>query len=164
MQKTTTQSQKPNKSLWSEEDKDKLTVALAVTIKGQKQYGETYLVKDIEAFWSLKLENRFTMPQVLWALDKYTDRKSDVPVPADIIQILNPESPKITQAEYVNALKVQEKNNHDRFSVEAQVIEDYNKQNNQERDRVFAEKQEIKALASDNRVKLAISNAVKRIA
>lgn len=114
--------------------------------------------------WRLKLESRYSIAQVLWALDKYTDRKSDVPVPADIIQILNPESPKITQAEYVNALKVQEKNNHDRFSVEAQIIEDYNKQNNRERDRVFAEKKEIESLAPDNRVKVALANAVRKIA
>ena len=103
------------------------------------------------------------MAQILWAVDKYTDRNRDVPVPADIIKILNPESPRITQAEYVDALKKHEKNGYPKYSVEEQIINDYNEQNNAERDRVFAEKQEIEALAKDNPVKIELANAVKRI-
>ena len=52
---------------------------------------------------------------------------------ADIEAILNPPSPKITTAEYVNAKKWQELNGYSAYTPEAILIRDYDAQQAEDR-------------------------------
>lgn len=60
----------------------------------------------------MKLGSRYSVAEVLRGLDIYTDRKSDIPSPADIIQILSPEPEKISQAAFIEAQEWQKRNNN----------------------------------------------------
>lgn len=51
------------------------------------------------------MEKRFTVEQVISAIEKYTDKKSDIPTAADLIAIIEPEDDKITHEEYKHALR-----------------------------------------------------------
>ena len=102
----------------------------------------------------MKLENKFSAKQVVYAIDKYTDTKNDIPAPADIINILTPEEPKITHAQYMEALEAQKRNGYPQFSSEAYLIKDYKKQQNEKADIAEQENNKIMQLAS---------NSVKRI-
>lgn len=126
---------------------------LSVLINGQKAYGKEYSVKDTFAYYELKLK-RFSAQQVMHALDKYTDKRNDIPAPADIINILSPEEPKITEAQYVNACKTQERDGWPMYSVAQFTIEDYRRQNDKKREEFKIENEEIARL---------VNNSVRRI-
>lgn len=67
----------------------------------QKGYGESPedMAKRESAFqWKL---GRFTFDDVKAAMERYTDVRSDIPAPADIIQMLDPEPEGLSQAVYV---------------------------------------------------------------
>lgn len=75
-----------------------------------------------------KLESRFAVSEVIHAINKYTDRKDDIPTPADIINILKPVV-KISQSEYIDALKQREQDRKhgcsNKFSYASSVIGEY---------------------------------------
>lgn len=116
---------------------------LSILINGQKTYGRDYSVSDTFAYYELKLQSRYSAEQILYAVDKYTDTKNDIPAPSDIINILNPEAPKITEAQYVNACKEQERNGFPAFSAESVIIENYGKQNSDEQAEFKIQNEEI---------------------
>jgi len=60
----------------------------------------------------MKLEHRYSVDRVIFALNEYTDRKNDIPSPADIINHIDPEPPRITEAQYIAAQKFQERNGY----------------------------------------------------
>ena len=127
---------------------------LSITINGQKAYGKEYSVTDTFAYYELKLQSKFSAEQVLYALDKYTDIHNDIPAPSDIINILSPEEPKVTQIEYLDAIKKHELNGFKAFSPESMVIEQYKKENYE-----ATESYEIEC----DKIKEICSNSVKRI-
>lgn len=53
--------------------------------------------------------------------------------PAHVTEILDPESKKITQAEYIAALDWQKRNGYPAYSAEAVLIREYEKQNAEDR-------------------------------
>lgn len=72
---------------------------------GQKGYGEKPEDADIRDRYFQRKLGRFTFDQVLEAMDRYTDVKSDIPSPADIIQILDPEPEPLSNSMYVRICK-----------------------------------------------------------
>ena len=80
------------------------------------------------------------------ALDEYTDRKNDIPAPADVIEILAPPTPRITEAEYIAALRYQERNGYPQFSPEKFIIDDYKAQREGAREAVKAPMIETKSV------------------
>lgn len=124
--------QKPS-NFWSESDKVELIKNLSVVIKGQATYGQVS-ISDSYEFFKHKLEKKYSVDQIIRALDLYTDRNRGIPVPADINNILDPEKPKITQSEYVNAKKWQEQNqNYSAYTPEAILIKSFEKQQEEDR-------------------------------
>lgn len=99
-------------------------------VQGQNAYGKKHDLAHLLAYYEFKLQRRYSVAQVLHALDIYTDRHDDIPTPAGIIAILSPEPPKITEAQYVNACKWQERNGYPIFSDARDLIEEYHRQNN----------------------------------
>ena len=96
-------------------------------LEGQNSYGE----RDADlvmSFWEWKLSSRFTADQVIFALDKYTDDNYDFPTPAGLIEILQPQEPRITESQYISAQKAQERNNWPMLSEEQTIIDKYREQ------------------------------------
>lgn len=88
-----------------QDSQNKLTGLLYQVFMMQKGYGESPedMAKREKAFqWKL---GRFTFDQVLEAMERYTDVKSDIPAPADIVQILDPEPEPLSNAMYVQLCK-----------------------------------------------------------
>lgn len=88
---------------WNKSDQENITKALAVICKGQNPYGKEINIKDLFEYFKYKLDGRYTVDQVLYALGKYTDKFDDIPRPSGIIKILEPA--KITYAEYKYSLE-----------------------------------------------------------
>lgn len=118
---------------WSGSDLESLTNILTVLVKGQNAYGKQHNLGDLLAYMRFKLERKYTAEQVLYAIDQYTNRHDDIPTPADINNILDPEKPRITDAEFVEAQKWQDANGYPRFSAAFETIQEYKKQNSEAR-------------------------------
>jgi len=130
---------------------------LTVLIDGQKQYGKEYSLKATLDYFRLKLEKKYTVDQVMFALDEYTDKKNDIPSPADINNILVPEPVCINQSEYIAALNWL-KNQGYPICIEAEekrnIIKDYERQEEKSRDDFKIENDKIAQI---------VSGSVKRI-
>ncbi len=100
----------------------------------QKAYGRQLNAKLIMQGWEIKFSERFTVEQLLYALDKYTDKHDDFPSPANLIEILQPEEPTVTEAQFIAAQKWQERN-HDwsQYTEASETIAAYRKQNDEKR-------------------------------
>ena len=107
----------------------KFVKVLSIIVKGQNAYGRKHNLEDMISYFGLKLSKRYTVDQVIYALDIFTDKYDDIPTPSDVIKILNPEKPKITEAQFVEAQKWQERNGYPIFSDARDVIDQYRKQN-----------------------------------
>lgn len=133
---------------WTKSEQESLVMTLTVLINGQKGYGRQHSVKDTYAYYRAKLERRFTVSQVLYALDVYTDKQNDIPAPADVIQILDPPKPRITEAQFIEAQKWQERNGYPMFSDAKTLIEKYRKQEAEKQDEHKSQRDMIQAIAS----------------
>lgn len=95
---------------------------------GQKAYGKEIDITGLFLYMKQKLESRFTVSEVIHAINKYTDRKDDIPTPADIINILKPVV-KISESEYIDALKQREQDRKhgcsSQFSYASSIISEY---------------------------------------
>ncbi len=107
---------------------------LTVLINGQKAYGKDYSVADTFSYYKMKLDGKYSANRILQAVDKYTDKKNDIPAPSDIIQILNPPPKQITYAEYKHALEQHAAEGYPMFGYFGGVIKDYQKQQSAESD------------------------------
>lgn len=141
-------------NFWPQSDQEALAKTLSVIAQGQKAYGKEINLKDIFDYFKIKLEGRFSVAQVVFAIQKYTDAKNDIPAPADIIKILNPEAPKVTEAQYYQACREYERNCFNEFTDAYETKKLYERQANQARENFAIENQQIKSL---------VSNSVKRI-
>ncbi len=106
---------------------------LSVICTAQKAYGKEVNIADVYAYFEMKFQGRYSVDQIIYALGIYTDRKSDIPTPADIFNILNPPAPRISEAAFVEAQKYQERNNWPIMSDAQDVIDAYRKQERGER-------------------------------
>lgn len=116
-------------TLWSASELENLAKALTVIGNGQKAFGRMINVTDLFNFYRLKLEGRFSMASVMAALHQYTDRKNDIPAPADLINIISPPPKKVTTAEYIAAREAMKISGyHNPHSAEAYTIREYEAQ------------------------------------
>ena len=123
------------KRSWTNSEKASLTKALAVIIKGQNAYGKSYNLQDTIDYLKYKLEKHFTVNQVVFALDKYTDDHDDIPTPSAIKKILSPTKLVITQTEYIAAKEWQKTNNrYDEFTDAYDVIKSFHNQEHEKRE------------------------------
>lgn len=87
------------------ESQNRLSVLLHEVFLGQKGYGEKPEDAEVRDRYFQRKLARFTFDDVLEAMERYTDVKSDIPAPADIIQILDPEPEPLSNAMYVRLCK-----------------------------------------------------------
>ena len=139
---------------WTPSQKTALTKTLAIIAAGQKAYGKEVSIPDLYGYFELKFQGRHSVEQLIYALSVYTDRKNDIPAPADILAILNPQEPRVTEAQFVEAQKWQERNNWPMISDAQLTIDRYRKQNKEERENFKCENAKLLEMAA---------NSVKRI-
>lgn len=148
-------SERRQQHCWTNSQKAELVKTLAVIIQGQNAYGKKHNLEDTLAYLTHKLQAKHTVEQVIYAIEKYTDDHDDIPTPADINKILNPEEPKITQSEFIEAQKWQERNqNWSEFTTAHDTIAAFRRQNEEKRDSFKIQNEEIAQIAR---------NSVKRI-
>lgn len=136
---------------WSIEDKRKLATVVNEHVEMQKAYGRVINAKVVMRAWQRKFIQRFTVDQIIYAIDKYSDTRDDFPSPANIINILEPQEPLITEAQYVEAQKWQQRNGYPIFSDAKDIIEKYKKQNEDNHESYKAATSEIKKLNGANK-------------
>ena len=127
-------SQSKHSQQWRGGEVEDLIKALSVVCVSQNAYGSEKEYDMRVDFWVKKLEPRYSVNEVLGAMDMFTDRNNDMPVPADIINILSPEPKKITTAEFIHAKQQWELEGFPSYSFYAIVVKDYEKQEGQERE------------------------------
>jgi len=136
------------KNGWTNQEKIRLAAVTFPLIEMQKQYGQKMDPKLVMQGWEIKFAHRYTVDQLLFALDKYSDLNSDFPAPSDIVKVLNPEKPKITEAQFVAAQKWQERNGFSEYTDAADTIKKY-KEQTEEKQEIFAiECKEIQEIVS----------------
>lgn len=116
--------------------------------EGQKAYGKVVQLSPLFEYFRLKLESRFSVSQVVYALEKYTDEKNDIPTPADIIKFLNPEKPRVSEAEFVAAQKWQDQHYWPMMSDAQDIIDLYREQNKEKREDHKVTNEKVLAIAA----------------
>ena len=139
---------KNSTNIWQEADINDLAKALTITYKGQNTYKEPLEIQDRLDFWKFVLESKYTVKQVLHGLKIFLERDKNMPVPADINNILDPPPVLISDAEYVAAQKWQERNNFPMMSDAKDTIEDYLAQGQESRDAHHRTSQEVNEIGS----------------
>src|SRR6204780_4826353 len=80
--------------LWTDQDKAAFAVVMGQIFDVQKLYGKNVgqLGSAVELFaWVL---SKYPVEKVIWGIGEYIGNKSDLPTPADIRQIIDPDPPK----------------------------------------------------------------------
>lgn len=113
---------------WSDNEKTQLAKALGVLALIQKSYGRTVDIKPTVMAWEWVMGD-YAADSVITAMEAYMRQSSDMPAPADLIKIIDPPAPKISEYEYRQLYKQWELNGFPKFSYEHAQIEEYRKQN-----------------------------------
>ena len=75
------------KTYWQKSEQENLIKLLTIYIEGAA-YNTNVSVKNVFLLFQHKLEGRYTVEQVMKALDIYTDQSDSVPHPSHVIQII----------------------------------------------------------------------------
>jgi len=117
----------------------------------QKAYGREIDAKLVMQGWQLVLADKYNGDQICYALKQYAlSGGDDFPSPKNLEDILNPEAPRITTAEYVQACQTHERNHFPMYSAESRIIADYKKQREEERVDYEIECDTVKQIAGDS--------------
>lgn len=119
---------------WSLEDKREITKVFAVLATIQKTYGKEIHVKEVLQAWEFVLSEKYTAGQVIAAMRAYMERSSDMPTPADLIAVIDPPKPKITQAEFIHAKEQHKLEGYPSHGYYGYIIRDYEKQESEYRE------------------------------
>lgn len=165
------QSEQSSNSLtgWDLQDKKRIADAVIPLMETQKLYGKEINAKLLMQAWENKFSKRFTVDQILYALDAYTDRHDDFPTPANLITILQPAEPQITQSQFIAAQDWQKRNkDYSAYTPEAILIADYRKQNDEKKEVFQIGCEKVKALAGNtlkriSNVQLCLNNQKERV-
>lgn len=149
--RTQMQSLKPS---WQNSEIKSLSMALTAVYKTQTTFKEPLELEDRLAGWKFVLEEDYSVEQILWALKRFMKLSPNMPVPADMVKILNPAPPRVTEAQYIQAQKWQERNGYPMFSDAKDIISTYEKQDIIDRGAHQEVSEEIRLLAG---------NSVKRL-
>lgn len=123
-----TTSPKGMQKSWTSTEIGELSKALAIVCVGQNAYGTEQQFSQRFDFWVMKLERKYTVNQILHALDIYTDKNSDIPTPSDIIKLLSPEPTRISNAEFIHAKEQWKLEGYPSYSYYAGIVKEYEKQ------------------------------------
>lgn len=121
--------------MWCKEEKILINQAVTVLADMQKNYGKQINLKSMLKGWELILADKMTGQEVVQAVKKYMEKKSDIPAPADILEIHQPAEKKITYAEYTRAKDEWAKNGYPKFDYYGNIVREYESENTEDTDR-----------------------------
>lgn len=107
---------------------------------------------DLEIIFTkyrIYFEGKYSAPELIFAIHEHSLIAKEFPRVPDLLKILNPEKPKITEAQFVEAQKWQERNGFPMFSDAKTTIERYKAQENQKQQDYEIKSEKIKSLVSD---------------
>lgn len=113
---------------WTTEEKNEIAIALHFLATVQKNYGRPIDVRDTIKAWEFVMASKYTATQVIAAMRTYLENSSDMPTPADLIKIISPPEPRITQDEYRNALEQHKAEGYPMFGYYGGIIKKYKEQ------------------------------------
>lgn len=138
---------------WTDDEKRRLAT-VAYALMATQKYTQGQDKKVVMRGWEMKLAGKFTIDQIIYALDKYTDRNDDFPSPADIIKILNPATPRITESQYIQACKaIEAAGYYDNYGHNEQIKKDYENQNAEDFEHHEINKRRIQEVAERDRLR-----------
>ena len=134
------------RSEWTAEEKKMIAAITIPLVEMQKSYGRKIDAKLVMRGWQAILAPQYSGEQICYALVEYAKKSDDFPTPANLIAILNPQEPQVSEAEYIQACKMYEKNGYNQFSNEKDVIDRYKQQKNEKREEYKSASDEIQGI------------------
>jgi hypothetical protein len=120
---------------WSANCKALLSEEMLQVVAVQNNYGQAQDVEFLVEGYQHFLQDKYTVPQIICAIRKCVLKKSTVPTPHEIAEVIDPPAPKVTYSEYMHAVKMRERDyaGFERGGY-SQVINDYHNQKDAQND------------------------------
>jgi hypothetical protein len=131
-----------------------LVKMMTVYFSDLKDYGQDVDLDIILTKYRIYFEQEFSTEQVIYAIHRHCERSIEIPRIGNLMDILKPQTPVITEAQFIEAQRWQERNSFPMISDAKETIELYKAQNAKKRQDHKIQSDEIKAIAS---------NAIKKI-
>jgi erythromycin esterase-like protein len=139
------------RSGWTDEEKRIIAAVAFPYLEMQESFGHKRDPKLLMQGWERKFAGRYSVEQLVFAMDTHTDQHTTFPTPAHINQILNPKAPKVTQAEYIAAQEWQKRNNSfDKFTDQYETIKAFEKQGAEEKEQFKIQNKQLQNLAQNS--------------
>jgi|AKVG01.1.fsa_nt_gi hypothetical protein len=91
-------------------------------------YGKGVNIETTMEKYRLYFDKLYTVDQIINAIHEHCGKKSKIPKVCDLEPILNPQPAVVTESQYIEAQKAQEKNGYPAYSPEAMTIQEYKRQ------------------------------------
>lgn len=134
---------------WSLEDKKKLSAFVHDVAMGQRKEKD-FDIKAILRRWQRKFYGRFTVDQIIYAVDKHTDNNDWFPTINNITTILEPQEPEITPIAYMQACKEYEQSGFNQFTDAYDIKCKYEAQNKQKQEQYKIECDKVKQIVNNS--------------
>jgi hypothetical protein len=120
---------------------------MTVYFSDLKDYGQDVDLDIILSKYRIYFEAEFSTKHVVYAIHAHCKRSKEVPRISDLIDILKPQPPQISVAEYQAALDWQKRNGYPSFSDAKTTIERFEAQRDQKIQKHSITNEKIKAIA-----------------
>lgn len=118
---------------WTEDKKREILKTFTVMATIQKTYGREIDIRPTLQAWEALLAGEYSGEQVNRAMAAYMLKSSDMPSPADIARMITPETPKVSQAEFIHAKDQWAKEGYPSYSYYAMIVKQFEKENAEDR-------------------------------
>lgn len=146
---------------WTPEEKKEITKVFTVLATIQKTYGKEINMRETLQAWEYLLADKYPAENVIAAMKAYMQQSNDIPTPADLIKIMTPEKPKITQAEFIYAQEQHRLEGYPAHGYYGGIVRDYERQQGTERTPTPHQILESRKNAVSQDVKKLINKAMK---
>lgn len=128
-----TSSNKQSNS-WTNTEIRNLIMMMAVFFSDLKDYGQEVDLDIILSKYRIYFEKEFSTDHIVYAIQKHCERSREIPRVCDIMDVLKPQPPQISVAEYQAAQDWQKRNNFPMYSDAKSTIEAFEKQQGEKRE------------------------------
>lgn len=112
---------------WTIEEKKQIVEAFTVLATIQRSYGREVEIKPTLQAWEYVLSD-FSALQVCAAMRIWMKKENQMPTPADLIKIIQPEPAKVSHAEFIHAKEQWKLEGYTAHSYYAAIVKDYERE------------------------------------
>ena len=123
------QSNNKHKTCWTDSEMKTLIQTMTVYFSDLNTYGQTINLGMIFKKYKMFFEDKYSIDQIIFAMHRHCEQSPDFPKVCHIEAILNPKPPRVTEAQYVQAQRWQERNGFPMVSDAQMTIERYEQHN-----------------------------------